>query len=107
MADNKKFDEPAPNAKGLQLLIESLKKISTETNKDVPKQATSVFTILGASGDLAKKKIYPTMWALLRDGLIPENTKFVGYARSNLSVENIRENVMMHMNVSHPLSYIF
>jgi glucose-6-phosphate 1-dehydrogenase len=35
--------------------------------------------VLGASGDLAKKKIYPVLWALYRDGLMPEQTRIVGY----------------------------
>ncbi|GAU93094.1 hypothetical protein RvY_05082 [Ramazzottius varieornatus] len=47
--------------------------------------------ILGASGDLAKKKIYPTLWMLYRDGLLPQNTLFVGYARSKLSVNDLQK----------------
>jgi glucose-6-phosphate 1-dehydrogenase len=31
--------------------------------------------VLGASGDLAKKKIYPVLWALFRDNLLPSNTR--------------------------------
>jgi len=45
-----------------------------------------VFTVLGASGDLAKKKIYPTLWALFRDKLVPDQTYFVGYARSSIDM---------------------
>ena len=37
-----------------------------------PSDATHVFVVFGASGDLAKKKIYPTLWALFRDGLMPQ-----------------------------------
>ncbi|CAJ0572489.1 unnamed protein product, partial [Mesorhabditis spiculigera] len=50
-----------------------------------------VFVVFGASGDLAKKKIYPTLWWLYRDELLPKNVHFVGYARSDLSVDKIRE----------------
>jgi glucose-6-phosphate 1-dehydrogenase len=42
-------------------------------------------------GDLAKKKIYPTLWAIFRDGLVPPDTLFVGYARSKLTVDDLRE----------------
>lgn len=42
-------------------------------------------------GDLAKKKIYPTLWYLFKEGLLPANTIFVGYARSKISVQNIKE----------------
>ncbi|XP_012613637.1 glucose-6-phosphate 1-dehydrogenase isoform X1 [Microcebus murinus] len=52
---------------------------------------THIFIVMGASGDLAKKKIYPTIWWLFRDGLLPENTFIVGYARSRLTVADIRK----------------
>ncbi|XP_043426354.1 glucose-6-phosphate 1-dehydrogenase isoform X2 [Prionailurus bengalensis] len=52
---------------------------------------THIFIIMGASGDLAKKKIYPTVWWLFRDGLLPEDTFIVGYARSRLTVADIRK----------------
>lgn len=42
-------------------------------------------------GDLAKKKIYPTLWYLYRDGLLPKRTTFIGYARSSITVRDIRE----------------
>ena len=58
------------NAEGLKMLRESLKKvqISSSTAKD----ASHVFVVFGASGDLARKKIYPTLWALFRDSLMPK-----------------------------------
>ncbi|XP_076028018.1 glucose-6-phosphate 1-dehydrogenase-like [Genypterus blacodes] len=58
------------------------------------------FIILGASGDLAKKKIYPTLWWLFRDGLLPEETSIVGFARSKLSVEDIRTACLPFMKVT-------
>lgn len=42
-------------------------------------------------GDLARKKIYPTLWFLYRDGLLPKRTTFIGYARSSMTVREIRE----------------
>ncbi|XP_037050066.1 glucose-6-phosphate 1-dehydrogenase-like [Bradysia coprophila] len=55
----------------------------------------SVYTIivLGASGDLGKKLVYPALWTLFRENLLPKNVHIVGYARSDLSVEKIRKNV--------------
>ena len=58
-----------------------------------------VLVIFGASGDLAKKKIYPTVWFLYRDGLLPKNTFIVGYARSKLTVDGLREKCEPHMKV--------
>ncbi|XP_029011617.1 glucose-6-phosphate 1-dehydrogenase-like isoform X2 [Betta splendens] len=60
---------------------------------------THVFIILGASGDLAKKKIYPTLWWLFRDGLLPDNVYFVGFARSNLTVEDIKAACLPYMKL--------
>ncbi|GBP23110.1 Glucose-6-phosphate 1-dehydrogenase [Eumeta japonica] len=57
------------------------------------------FVIFGASGDLAKKKIYPTIWYLYRDNSLPNNTKFIGYARTKQTVSDIREKCKKYMNV--------
>ncbi|XP_022060897.2 glucose-6-phosphate 1-dehydrogenase-like [Acanthochromis polyacanthus] len=61
---------------------------------------THIFIVLGASGDLAKKKIYPTLWWLFRDGLLPDDTYFVGFARSDLTVEDIKTACLPHMKVT-------
>ncbi|XP_064415298.1 glucose-6-phosphate 1-dehydrogenase isoform X2 [Latimeria chalumnae] len=61
---------------------------------------TSVILLFGASGDLAKKKIYPTLWWLFRDGLLPEDTYVVGYARTIFSVENIRKQCQPYLRAS-------
>lgn len=71
------------------MLRKSLKNIREEAPE--ASDATHIFVVFGASGDLAKKKIYPTLWALFRDSLIPNNTRIVGYARSKLNVSQIRE----------------
>lgn len=54
-------------------------------------QYPHTFIICGASGDLARKKIYPTIWYLFRDDLLPKNTKFIGYARTKQTVSELRE----------------
>uniref|UniRef100_A0A8C6PAH1 glucose-6-phosphate dehydrogenase (NADP(+)) n=1 Tax=Nothobranchius furzeri TaxID=105023 RepID=A0A8C6PAH1_NOTFU len=58
-------------------------------DKEFHQSDVHMFIIMGASGDLAKKKIYPTLWWLFRDGLLPEQTYFVGFARSDLTVDAI------------------
>lgn len=89
--------------------------------------------VVFAQGDLAKKKIYPTLWWgglstlnvvsldvtrltnlfcftapecgrhpsrwLFRDGLLPADTHFVGFARSDLTVEDIKTACLPHMKV--------
>ncbi|NXH25995.1 G6PD dehydrogenase, partial [Myiagra hebetior] len=51
-------------------------------------------------GDLARKKIYPTIWWLFRDGLLPDATRVVGFARSPLTVELIREQTLPYLKVT-------
>jgi len=80
------------NPEGLKLLRESLKKVVIGEGQSSAKGTPGhIFVVLGASGDLAKKKIYPTLWALYRDKLMPEGTKIFGYARSKLTVAQLRE----------------
>ncbi|CAH2104839.1 unnamed protein product [Euphydryas editha] len=62
-------------------------------------QYPHTFVLLGASGDLAKKKIYPTIWYLYRDNLLPKNTKFIGYARTKQSLEDIKEKSKKYIKV--------
>lgn len=62
-------------------------------------QYPHTFILLGASGDLAKKKIYPTIWYLYRDGLLPKNTKFVGYARTKQTLAEVREKCKKYLKV--------
>ena len=46
--------------------------------------------VVGASGDLARKKIYPALFALYYEGHLPPNFQIFGYARSDLSDEAFR-----------------
>lgn len=51
----------------------------------------TIITVFGASGDLAKKMTFPSLFALFKDGLLPKDTRIVGYARSDLSKEKFEE----------------
>lgn len=64
--------------------------------------AQHVFVVFGASGDLAKKKIYPTLWCLFLDNMFPKNTFIVGYARSPISVAELRERCKPYIKVKDP-----
>ena len=52
-------------------------------------------------GDLATKKIYPTLWSLYRDQLLPKKTFVVGYARSKLGVSDVKVKTEKHMKVEN------
>uniref|UniRef100_T1J852 Glucose-6-phosphate 1-dehydrogenase n=1 Tax=Strigamia maritima TaxID=126957 RepID=T1J852_STRMM len=58
-----------------------------------------VIVIMGASGDLAKKKIYPTVWRLYNEHHLPRDTVFVGYARSEITVADLRKKSLEYMKV--------
>ncbi|XP_075882473.1 glucose-6-phosphate 1-dehydrogenase-like isoform X2 [Nelusetta ayraudi] len=94
-AEQKMSAEPATRSEVFGQLRKELYGEEHSSGSD-----THIFIILGASGDLAKKKIYPTLWWLFRDGLLPGDTYFVGFARSDLTVEDIKAACLPHMKVS-------
>jgi glucose-6-phosphate 1-dehydrogenase len=53
--------------------------------------------VLGASGNLAQTKIFPALFALFSQGLLPENVKFFGFARSRLSQAEFKEQIMRNL----------
>eukprot|EP01062_Namystynia_karyoxenos_P029910 TRINITY_DN22390_c0_g1_i1.p1 TRINITY_DN22390_c0_g1~~TRINITY_DN22390_c0_g1_i1.p1 ORF type:complete len:562 (+),score=197.14 TRINITY_DN22390_c0_g1_i1:98-1687(+) len=50
-------------------------------------------TVLGASGDLAKKKTYPALFDLFANGFLPKHVVVMGYARSAKSDEDFRASI--------------
>lgn len=53
----------------------------------------TTITIFGALGDLAKKKTFPALFGLFREGELPENTKILGYARSKYEQDKFKERI--------------
>ncbi len=49
--------------------------------------------VLGASGDLARNKIYPALFALHSQGFLPEDFHVFGFARSPFSHAEFRERI--------------
>lgn len=49
--------------------------------------------VFGASGDLAKKKTFPALFGLYREGHLPKTVKIIGYARSKLTDEDFKARV--------------
>jgi glucose-6-phosphate 1-dehydrogenase len=54
---------------------------------------TSLIVIFGATGDLAKRKLYPSIYRLYKNGSISKNFAVVGVARRPLTNEEFRSNV--------------
>ncbi|MDH6364454.1 glucose-6-phosphate 1-dehydrogenase [Enterococcus sp. PF1-24] len=55
------------------------------------KENVVLFTIFGATGDLAKRKLYPSLFRLFRKGLLNEHFAVIGTARREWSNEHYRE----------------
>ncbi|KAF3779648.1 Glucose-6-phosphate 1-dehydrogenase cytoplasmic isoform [Nymphaea thermarum] len=54
--------------------------------------------VLGASGDLAKKKTFPALFNLFKQGFIQENeVQIFGYARTKLSDDELRNRICGHL----------
>uniref|UniRef100_A0A0D9VV86 Glucose-6-phosphate 1-dehydrogenase n=1 Tax=Leersia perrieri TaxID=77586 RepID=A0A0D9VV86_9ORYZ len=72
--------------------------IDEKSSEDgVPEQggATVSITVVGASGDLAKKKIFPALFALFYEDWLPEHFTVFGYARSKMSDEELRNMISL------------
>ncbi|KAK9865125.1 hypothetical protein WJX84_006808 [Apatococcus fuscideae] len=49
--------------------------------------------VLGASGDLAKKKTFPALFTLFDKGFLPKDLAIIGYARSALDINDLRKKI--------------
>jgi 6-phosphogluconate dehydrogenase len=56
-----------------------------------------VIVVVGASGDLAKKKTFPSLLNLFADELLPKNTGIWGYARSKLTDDDLRTRIRPYL----------
>jgi len=56
----------------------------------------TTITVFGASGDLAKKKTFPALFGLFREGELPESVQIIGYARSQLTQEDFKLRISQH-----------
>lgn len=61
------------------------------------KQQTLSIVVIGASGDLAKKKTYPSLLNLFEDRLLPQHTIIWGYARSAKTHQELRDHLYPHL----------
>ncbi|KAF2621049.1 hypothetical protein F2Q68_00040543 [Brassica cretica] len=57
---------------------------------DVPRGASLCIAVVGATGELARGKIFPALFALYYSGYLPEDVGIFGYSRKNLTDEDLR-----------------
>ncbi|GFR42548.1 hypothetical protein Agub_g3455, partial [Astrephomene gubernaculifera] len=62
------------------------------------KQLRLSIVVFGASGDLAKKKTYPALYELFKKGFLPRRLQIVGYARSRMSTQDLRDRLRPHLS---------
>ena len=55
------------------------------------------FVVVGASGDLARKKVLPALFALHCQGLLPAHFQVVGLARTAMDTRAFRERIAEHL----------
>ncbi|WOL12626.1 hypothetical protein Cni_G21393 [Canna indica] len=69
----------------------SLREYREVVGLDVAERESTVsITVFGASGDLAKKKIFPILFALYYEGCLPKHFTIFGYARSKMTDSELR-----------------
>ncbi|MBL8994569.1 MAG: hypothetical protein JNM63_14585, partial [Spirochaetia bacterium] len=54
--------------------------------------------VVGASGDLARKKIYPSLFHLYYNNLLPTNFVIVGYARTDMPEAEFHEKILKNLS---------
>ncbi|ORX89645.1 glucose-6-phosphate 1-dehydrogenase [Basidiobolus meristosporus CBS 931.73] len=64
-------------------------------------ESDTVIVVFGASGDLAKKKTYPALFGLYKNGFLPASTQIVGYARSAIKLEDFKQRIISFLKF-HP-----
>ncbi|KAI9660180.1 MAG: Glucose-6-phosphate 1-dehydrogenase [Trizodia sp. TS-e1964] len=69
----------------------------SETPASIELKDDTVIVVLGASGDLAKKKTFPALFGLYRNQFLPKNIKIVGYARTKMDHEEFLKRVKSYM----------
>nr|O24357.1 RecName: Full=Glucose-6-phosphate 1-dehydrogenase, chloroplastic; Short=G6PD; Flags: Precursor [Spinacia oleracea]CAA03939.1 Glucose-6-phosphate dehydrogenase [Spinacia oleracea] len=58
--------------------------------ESVKEEPTLSIIVVGASGDLAKKKIFPALFALFYENCLPENFTVFGFSRTEMNDEELR-----------------
>lgn len=79
---------------------EALKNDSfSRDHENVPETGCLSIIVLGASGDLAKKKTFPALFNLYRQGFLPSDEVHIfGYARTKLSDDELRDRIRGYLS---------
>jgi glucose-6-phosphate 1-dehydrogenase len=65
--------------------------MTSREQQAMPRPKDQVIVLFGATGDLAKRKLLPGMYHLMRVGLMPEHFRIIGAARRPIGDEEFRQ----------------
>ena len=65
----------------------------TASYTPVPRSQLSTVVVFGADGNLATKKILPTLFKLWKRRMVPRDIIVIGFARATLTTEQFRKQV--------------
>jgi len=71
--------------------------MSADTDYETWRGECLTIFVFGASGDLAKKKTYPALFALFRSGYMPKSFVICGYARSQKTDKAFKEHLRPYL----------
>lgn len=72
---------------------------SFSNEKEVDENVCLSIVVLGASGDLAKKKTFPALFHLFCQGFLkPDGVRIFGYARTKLSDDDLRDRIRGYLS---------
>ena len=72
-----------------------------DSNEGARREGLTIF-VVGASGDLAKKKTYPSLFELFRNNFLSRHTLICGYARSAKSTQDFRRSILPYLKHGTP-----
>ncbi|KAG2599242.1 glucose-6-phosphate 1-dehydrogenase 2, chloroplastic-like [Panicum virgatum] len=78
------------NGSPSEITLDEFEDLSDLSKND---DSTVSITVVGASGDLAKKKIFPALFALYYEDCLPKHFTIFGYARSKMTDAELRNMV--------------
>jgi glucose-6-phosphate 1-dehydrogenase len=56
-------------------------------------QSPTIIIIFGVTGDLARRKVLPALYHLIKDGLLPEKTRIIGTSRKQINTDDLIKDV--------------
>lgn len=68
----------------------------SETQK---KAEPCVMVIFGATGDLTKRKLFPALYNLAKDGFLPENFAIAGVGRQEMLTDDFRTQILADLKI--------